>query len=84
MGPQIQLYKQWISVTVPRLLRRLRAAVIVLFGLLVLSFVLYLGYTTWRLRQVEQGWASSFESMEAFAARFRREQRVPARGSSTS
>ena len=70
MGPQIQLYKRWISVTILRLLRRLRAALIVLFGLLVLSFVLYVGYTTWRLRQVEQGWASSFESMEAFAARF--------------
>ena len=24
-------------------------------GLLVLSFVLYVGYTTWRLRQQEQG-----------------------------
>jgi hypothetical protein len=57
-------------VTVPRVLRRLHAAILVFFGLLVLSFPLYVGYATWRTREVEQGWASSFESMQAFAARF--------------
>jgi len=70
MGPQIRLYKLWVSATVPRVLRRLRAALLVLFGLFVLYLVLYIGYTAWRLRQVDQGWASSFESMQAFAASF--------------
>ena len=70
MGPQIRLYKLWVSVTVPRALRRLRAALLVLFGLFVLYLVLYIGYTGWRLWQVDQGWASSFESMQAFAASF--------------
>ena len=56
--------------TVRLVLRRLRAALLVLFGLFVLSRVLEVGYTAWRLRHVAQGWASSFESMESFAARF--------------
>ena len=70
MGPQIRLYRLWVSVTVPRVLRQLRAALLVFFGLFVLYLVLYIGYTGWRLRQVDQGWASSFESMQAFAASF--------------
>jgi hypothetical protein len=59
-----------ISLVVRHVLGRLRAAVYVLFGLLVLYLVLFVGYAVWRVRQVELGWASSFESMESFAARF--------------
>jgi len=73
LGPrpaQTHSYKHWVSVNARRGLRRLRAAVLVLFGLFVLSLVLYVGYATWRVRQVAQGWASSFESMGSFAARF--------------
>jgi hypothetical protein len=55
-----------------RVLRRLRSGLLFLFCLFVLCLVLGFGYATWRLRQVEQGWASSFESTEAFAARFPR------------
>src|SRR5580693_5055980 len=72
MGAQTHSYKHWVSVNARRGLRRLRAALLVLFGLFVLYLVLYVGYATWRVRQVAQGWASSFESMESFAARFPR------------
>jgi hypothetical protein len=44
------------------------SAVLYVFGLFVLYLALPFGYATWRVRQVDQGWASSFESRQAFAA----------------
>jgi hypothetical protein len=42
-------------VTIRRVLRRLRAAILVFVGLILLSFPLYVGYATWRTREVERG-----------------------------
>jgi hypothetical protein len=44
------------------------SAVLYVFGLFVLYLALPFGYATWRVPQVDQGWASSFESRQAFAA----------------
>jgi integrase-like protein len=56
-------------VNAQRVLCRLRFGLLFLLTLFALSLLLGFGYSTCRLRQAEQGWASSFESMEVFAAR---------------
>jgi hypothetical protein len=55
MDPQTQSSKHWVLMTIRRVLHRLRAVLLVLFGLFVLYLVLSVGYATWRERQVEQG-----------------------------
>src|SRR5689334_8142963 len=45
---------------------------LVVCAVLSVCFVLGLSDASWRVRHAEQHWASSFESMDAFAARFPR------------